>query len=270
MQNHMQAVHAENITSHDFERYKKHTHRAKSSTKVKLEKKSEKSTEKMKRKRKDYIPRTLEDHTCSTCGFTTRSLAWLKIHTTSKHENSDFTCDLCDFTCSMKFQIKLHIESNHSPKDTYKCDKCNYECNREYYMKKHMKDKHDASKKSNNEESLICFKCGKVFKSASSLKSHIRIHDLELSGDLICKVCNAQYPSEHALYIHTLKIHTDQEPQFFCTHCTKTFYLEKSLKNHVKSSHVKKVQCRDENCSKLFPHKRQMEIHYRTCHEKVR
>lgn len=175
-----------------------------------------------------------------------------------------FSCDLCDFTCTRMCEIRIHIEI-HAPNDNYKCTLCDYTTNRKQNMRNHKKKHNECTVE---KKSIICDKCGKVVKYKPAMNVHMKIHELGISSDLICKLCNIPYVSENSIVVHTLQFHNNEKPQFACPKCSKAFFFEENMKIHSRNFHPKEpVQCRDENCTKIFTNKTQMAYHYQKSHE---
>lgn len=76
-----------------------------------------------------------------------------------------------------------------------------------------------------NLKNHVCNMCGEAFKSASSLRGHVRRH--EGRRDYKCEVCHKEYYTYSALKGHKVVHQTARD--FICGICGKAFKKKKAL-----------------------------------------
>lgn len=129
---------------------------------------------------------TRKKHACEICSQTCYSKADLRIHLRIHTGERPFECTLCDKTFAIKSSLKGHLKThqkspNPKPKPKRKPTQNRYAC--EY--------------------------CGKVLKTPSFLKVHLRVH-------------------------------TGERP-YACAVCGQTYKYKKNLRDHHERAHLKKL-----------------------------
>jgi hypothetical protein len=148
-----------------------------------------------------------------------------------------------------------HCKRVHPWKTTCEWDGCGkqftvrvkYTIHLKTHMKLHIKLPHH------------CSDCGKSFISASTLKTHTRVHTGERPFN--CTECEKSFSTKGALKKHT-RVRTG-ENLFACEICDKSFASVSTLKVHLKF-HTNDNPFRCDVCDKSFPRSRHLKIHSRT------
>jgi len=112
------------------------------------------------------------------------------VHRKCTKDHRPWKCDLCDVFFTLESALLLHRESVH------------------LHPKKH-----------------VCNICDKSFKSASSLRGHVRRH--QGNGDYKCEVCEKEFFTYSELRTHKVKHQTARD--FICGVCGKAFKEKKAL-----------------------------------------
>ncbi|XP_058801500.1 zinc finger protein 329-like [Phymastichus coffea] len=85
------------------------------------------------------------------------------------------------------------------------------------------------------EASVLCEKCGKLFKNASKLEQHERFKHAA-RDPIECEKCHTTLKNESSLNVHLLSCN---KRKFICGECKKTFQRKDYLTKHVLVVHVK-------------------------------
>lgn len=109
-------------------------------------------------------------------------------------EDRPWKCEQCDASFKMKGALMSHRDVVH------------------YNLKNH-----------------VCNMCGEAFKSASSLRGHVRRH--EGRRDYKCEVCHKEYYTYSALKGHKVVHQTARD--FICGICGKAFKKKKALEVRI-------------------------------------
>ncbi|CAL8109923.1 unnamed protein product [Orchesella dallaii] len=187
---------------------------------------------------------------CSNCGQCFSTVALLRRHVKTKHENIHrFTCE----TCGKGFESKHAIESH--------------------------KIIHNLDRK----QEFVCEVCGVAYSHKRSLEQHkVKFHPDAVGrkvysklakgpakeGHYKCKWCEVVFPFKYALVRHIPVAHKDLY-NFNCDVCGKAYISSSSLRLHKEITHADgttKYSC--EYCGKLFPHKHYVVCHYKWCRKK--
>ncbi|XP_035716126.1 zinc finger protein 271 isoform X2 [Folsomia candida] len=114
------------------------------------------------------------------------------------------------------------------------------------------------------ERNHLCTKCGKLFRTARSLRLHdASVHIKE--RNLICAICGVSFIRKQVLDKHVASIHErPADLRFSCDTCGKTYRHEKNLKEHLPMHTGKDLEC--PICSKVFNRKQNVRLHLRRVH----
>ena len=105
-----------------------------------------------------------------------------------------------------------------------------------------------------------CEMCGKKFHSSTEFIKHYKTTHPALK----CKDCDKEYSNPLSLQKHCY-MHSSQDKQEKCEHCSKTFPFSSQLADHRKS-HLKQHPhvCSHTGCGKDFTHRYDLHKHERT------
>ncbi|KAM4728566.1 uncharacterized protein FYW61_011507 [Anableps anableps] len=110
-----------------------------------------------------------------------------------------------------------------------------------------------------NDSSLKCDFCGKVFNYKNNLVQHRRTHTGE--RPFSCKTCGKSFSKSSNLKVH-MRTHTGEKP-FICSICGKALSSNRHLSDHMvtHSSH-KPYAC--SVCGKMFSHESSFQYHMKS------
>ena len=177
-------------------------------------------------------------------------------------------CDLCgkNFYGTME----RHIEAVHKPKQLtsktdFKCDSCNKKYSSAQKLKQHIHTVHVSNKKVKKDDVFcVCDLCGKSMYSRS-LKKHIQfVH--EQQRNFKCDSCEKSFAQSGGLKKHIKTTHEGHK-DFICDSCGKSFTLPQSLKKHIHIVHEGRKDHCCESCGKAFSIKDLLKMHIQTIHE---
>lgn len=98
-----------------------------------------------------------------------------------------------------------------------------------------------------------CNLCVKVFKSASGLREHKRVHVEE--KPVICSICNKSFKLPAHLNAH-MRVHKEENERK-CAQCKEYFSSKTELKKHIQTVHT--FAC--EKCKRVFTMKSRLDRH---------
>ena len=120
-------------------------------------------------------------------------------------------------------------------------------------------------------KSFECDECHKRFVSRAGLISHMKTHlnldDPALNTKPLEKSCPVCQESLSAMTYYQAKMHVAKHspPSVKCHHCSMVFYLNKTMKTHMKSYHSnpnqKTFTCSVKDCLQTFGKQEQLENH---------
>ncbi|XP_063697607.1 zinc finger protein 11-like [Culicoides brevitarsis] len=206
----------------------------------------------------------------------------LKQHMAIHERPNIFECAHCDRKYTRKTMMLQHLGHHHFPSlCKYSCEKCEKP---KFFMKsndwrRHM-DSHEGKKfvcnhcdKTFTKNGLIhhrqhvknvelkklkgdkgqepqatCNICGKVFKSAYCLRSHMRSHLPKSERKHKCQYCEKRFNSVSQKIEHE-RDHTGEKP-YVCTFCEKAFAKRQTYTDHVRVHTGQGYKC--EHCDRIL------------------
>ncbi|KAG5680174.1 hypothetical protein PVAND_009699 [Polypedilum vanderplanki] len=188
-----------------------------------------------------------------------------------RNEHGEFQCKLCHKNFTRHYSLKCHIYAVHkkiNKTEMHKCEECGKLFKLKYYLQKHLKRSHLQLKKKlglidDNKDDE-----DEVFKS-------------KITG-INCPFCNKYLTSRHSLKDHIRVKHefTNANERYLCDFCGKDFQLKYYLLRHMKATHfkikepknetIKKEKDKKENnypcsiCGKLLKSKGNLSTHEKT------
>ena len=208
-----------------------------------------------------------EKNKCDVCFINLSSKFMLKQHKLQEHESGQKNkklrcrCSYCDFMTEDMYRLKIHIERKHPEhgEKKYICDVCGEGFIFEVNCRSHKKNKHEKN------VCNICNICGLTLSNNSSMNDHmISIHKIKGSQNFVCETCgfstfsntilrkhkrkhddqkNLKCPhcdyktyDKSRFHVHIDSKHPDQyDKKLFCSHCSRKFIFEDSLKKHMQN-----------------------------------
>ena len=177
-----------------------------------------------------------------------------------KRKYKQFKCGLCDKVYRSDWQLQKHQNYVHFGLKTFQCRFCEKSYSDETPLRNHIDIVHCESGK------FDCDECDKSFPKIYYLKSHKRrIHKLA-GANVTCKICNNQV-FKYDINDH-VRAHLNLEKDAFkCPQCDKIFPRRKQLEIHSQThSNVRTISC--DKCDSKFKLKGYLTKHIKTIHNK--
>ena len=174
------------------------------------------------------------------------------------HLEKTVPCQECDKLFGSERLLKDHVQLVH--RKNLSCDQCDFKTNKPFNLKKHQQTRH-----SNQEPSIQCRSCDKLFLT----KGQAAIHEKNSHGHkcIECDQCGKMYATRGQLNSHRRLVHEDNKAD--CDICGKTLKNKESLRKHLKLVHdpadteLKKTtvtwQCPE--CESVLTSKSQQRLH---------
>ncbi|XP_055537209.1 zinc finger protein 83-like [Wyeomyia smithii] len=188
---------------------------------------------KIKRKRRrrfdddDESRPKVNDHKCYICRSESMGSAKALLeHLTVHLDRTPYTCTECQMdTIVLKSvrSLNVHLKMHAQPMKCEYCDRryCD-ERARDYHVKTyHLGESAPCPS--------TCEQCGKVCKSISALKSHMRDHRLSLK----CEYCEKIFHRRNKLKEHVTRVHEKAE-KYECNLCHRVVHSLESYNSHLK------------------------------------
>ena len=178
-------------------------------------------------------------HSCSSCMEVFSNKEDLTEHM-KLHSDGDHNCQLCDFESNTKEALEQHMNIKHLKKSPLNCNICDTQFQMRYQLRNHMTEQHRAHKPCSKyalnkcefdsdcrfnhiilePNQLICFECGNITNSKTSLMKHIETEH----GSIPCnKYAIGKCPyGDKCLYKHsnsnkkTKALNENSDIQDFC------------------------------------------------------
>ena len=109
-----------------------------------------------------------ESFSCDQCGNNYKSLKMLKIHIYSSHNDKEYQCEFCQKKFQSNSIYNRHMKTRHQKVKNHHCPTCDYKATTKSYLTAHMRV-HESPRYS-------CSHCGKTFRQATALRSHVMTH----------------------------------------------------------------------------------------------
>ncbi|XP_026464054.1 zinc finger protein 317-like [Ctenocephalides felis] len=193
---------------------------------------------------------------CFICPRTFYRVKKLKNHMQAHAVNNLLSCPVCKASYKTRNILELHIKSH---KNTLECN---------------LNEINDISEEKNENItdviqenlSLICDLCGKIFTKRTSLTQHKKRSHGEARYS--CELCDFSSKSSFNLRRHLIS-HTSERP-IICDQCGMAFRNASALKEHILYAHNKDCQHQCEMCPKKFKVKSALSRHLQSCHSNER
>ena len=181
---------------------------------------------------------------CSNCPISFKKSWQLKCHAANKHQVGEL-CSVCKKYLptrqALDKHLKLHVQTNYGSEQTscnvkklFKCQHCDKEYTDKSPLYRHVRAKHT--------------------KHATSGSSYTSPN----TTAYLCDICNKTIRGDKNDFTRHVQLHIGQK-HHRCSHCSKGFYSEHTLKLHEARSHAAGVQCG--TCGKNFVSTKGLERH---------
>ena len=217
---------------------------------------------------------------CKLCNKNTVDIRYMKNHLMKEHKIvisknvKKQKCHVCDLYFSNYSKLSVHVDETHKVDNQYKCDKCdkNFESKNDWYHhiytihSAHMKKWFDATE-------FPCSECDSVFDTLQKMYRHkIKVHKEEDPID--CQRCGKVCKSKTALKSHMRMVHhvyviNDEKKVKKCDQCETEFQNASEFDEHLRSLHEcdKDFKCKD--CDLTWVSHLSLELHYIESHQKI-
>ncbi|XP_045530597.1 zinc finger protein 699-like [Pieris brassicae] len=197
-----------------------------------------------------------------------------------KVNSSPYTCHLCEKKFHVFRSLTTHLNEHYA---NCICDVCG----KSFMNTKRLK----VHKRTHDNGSYPCLKCGKVLKTQTSKANHMEMHSKRIikchicekqmkhyndrikhmsevhniTHNFVCPFCSRVYNIKHYLATHIRQTHGNKNKK--CTECNMAFITNHSLKKHMlKHSRERPYTCNV--CSKAYTRKYTLKEHMKD-HEKL-
>ena len=185
-------------------------------------------------KKRVVVPESKKKYRCQVCNQGFQRTSELKDHNYTQHLGGSYSCAQCLKCYVNEKGLKYHIKSIHKGEGKCKCTEegCNWEDKDSGKLHQHLLTVHEIG------DPLVCqviledgSTCKKVFKNTRSFKTHAAFH---LEKKFKCHLCDRHFSTETNRKVHIGRYHKsqDDETQYQCEFCGKTFDMESQLNNH--------------------------------------
>ena len=185
-------------------------------------------------KKRAVVPESKKKYRCQVCNQGFQRTTELKDHNYTQHLGGSYSCAECLKCYVNEKGLKYHIRSIHKGEGKCKCTEegCNWEDKDSGKLHQYLLTVHEIG------DPLVCqviledgSTCKKVFKNTRSFKTHADFH---LEKKFKCHLCDRHFSTETNRKVHIGRYHKsqDDEIQYQCEFCGKTFDMESQLNNH--------------------------------------
>merc|ERR1712079_155517 len=204
---------------------------------------------------------------CTQCSFSSGSEPLLKLHSYSKHRDSntpdrdtsdDLFCPVCRDLVARE-HVAEHLRS-HGPGALHQCHQCHQLFESEQRLIKHSK------------QCGVEYRC-KLCQYKSSKKILLNLHvkrqhckNNDARELFVCQHCPAQFQSKTSLNNHIKYKHSGNKPLYTCQSCSLSFYFKSDLERHaITHNGSKSMSCAD--CDFVCKRKSELIRHRKHVHD---
>lgn len=177
-----------------------------------------------------------------------------------------FTCDSCPKKFKKPSLLARHIKTHDPNKRPHECSKCQKRFPSQVALVRHDILHSELVERSKinrpDPQDFSCVVCGRTFKSAESLTSHLKTHKNKSpeNQEYTCKLCHDVFPTFTDITRHS-KNHIENATHQ-CAICNKLFVVGDELIDHfLRHKGMKPHQC--PVCEKSFLKLHKLNVHMR-------
>ena len=208
------------------------------------------------------------------------------------------SCSKCPKVFANKYSLQKHLKVHQDPM-RYICPHCNKSFHKHHFLSSHISLEHNEATK---ETKVACTKCDKRFAYKSQLQRHYSRHHEKLKtyrcdncdeifskwtslrthiasvhpkvGKNSCEICHKVFsgPSASGNLQSHRATHGETRKVYYCPikPCTRFYYAEKNLNDHVTGYHEgKRFPCMETGCSSRLSSRRKLIQHMQAVHSSL-
>ncbi|EDS41090.1 conserved hypothetical protein [Culex quinquefasciatus] len=208
-------------------------------------------TEHAGKRRENESERTNEANVCAGCLKSFENTTTLVWHRTMRFTKR-YTCRFCPLEFTRWPAFRDHENQVHLGKSIhFPCETCGKLFRTAHSLKAHALIHSEA-------RSEVCDECGAAFRNKGVLKRHKRaVHAAEFRFD--CGDCGKKFPTREQMQAHS-RVHTGVKP-YPCRFCERAFKHFTDRKRHEMSTHTGERPYKCAHCSAAYIRNRELVIH---------
>uniref|UniRef100_A0A1Q3F4F1 Uncharacterized protein n=1 Tax=Culex tarsalis TaxID=7177 RepID=A0A1Q3F4F1_CULTA len=209
-----------------------------------------------RRKRKEEFPANpkMGDYRCYVCKSEPfGNAAELLVHLSEHSGELPYTCTDCVHKTVIIGTVSSLNRHKRMHANPVQCPHCETRFSNKRSIDLHITMKHQEL--AQEEKSLTCSECGKVFLSAKAFRVHKSSHDQPIA----CEVCGKTFNGKKMLTRHVKRVHGNAD-RFECHICHKKVITMTVLQNHISIMHSNE-QFKCKYCPRLYPSKTSLTYH---------
>lgn len=186
---------------------------------------------------------------------------------TSGTDDGKFRCTLCDKCTGLSFrEVCNHISDEHPTAGVYACKRCTLVFSNEEEYGAHSGShlvRVTPNQSSPGLKDYHCNLCSEVLTHRKALVRHLQQHHRDPNvKPYACDICPSRFRGKASLYIHTRKHNSPADRRRFpCSQCPKIFTAKQFLKRHEEAVHARLLPFACTHCSKRFYFERHLQQH---------
>lgn len=152
-------------------------------------------------------------YTCEVCGYSVKRRDSLRLHMYRHASVKPYRCGRCNKEYTQKQALEIHLKAKHAGITTFNCPNCEKGFNTNYLLKKHMQKAHNLDVTAmaqpgapSSEQVIIAEESVEEVEAAAAVKKQTVLINAH-----ICEHCTEVFASQHALALHILTDHMNQQ-----------------------------------------------------------
>ncbi|KAH8032870.1 hypothetical protein MRX96_034758 [Rhipicephalus microplus] len=182
-------------------------------------------------------------------------------------DEGKFCCTLCDKCTGSSFrEVCSHINDEHPTAGVYACKRCTLVFSNEEEYGAHNSThlvRVTPNESSPGSKDYHCNLCSEVLDQRKTLVRHLQQHHRDPNAKpYACHICPSRFRGKSSLYIHARKHNALVDRRRFpCSQCPKVFTAKQFLKRHEEAVHARMLPFACTYCSKRFYFERHLQQH---------